>query len=144
MTCRNCNGEGHVSRECPEPKNMDNMKCRNCDEMGHGVSLQSFVLKVNMLLTYNQSRNYPKPTDYGRIMCRNCGDMGHGAARCKNPPKEEDEARAGTFDAISLNNAEGSVQPGASNAWETTAPAVEETSGDTKAWGATPETADAW
>jgi cellular nucleic acid-binding protein len=41
------------------------MKCRNCDEFGHG------------------SRECPKPRDYSRVQCRNCGEMGHTIARCK-------------------------------------------------------------
>lgn len=35
MICRNCDQEGHSSRECPEPINMAKMQCRNCDEFGH-------------------------------------------------------------------------------------------------------------
>lgn len=45
MICRNCDGEGHSSRECPEPKNMAKVQCRNCDEYGH------------------QSKECPKPRD---------------------------------------------------------------------------------
>jgi zinc knuckle protein len=56
MVCRNCNQEGHMSRECTEPKNMANMTCRNCDEVGHS------------------SRECPKPRDYSRVQCRNCGE----------------------------------------------------------------------
>lgn len=43
--CRNCGQEGHISKDCDQPKNMDNVTCRNCEETGHF------------------SRDCPKPTD---------------------------------------------------------------------------------
>lgn len=33
--CRNCGQEGHMVRDCTEPRNMDKVQCRNCDEFGH-------------------------------------------------------------------------------------------------------------
>lgn len=33
--CRNCGQEGHISKDCDQPKNMDSVVCRNCDETGH-------------------------------------------------------------------------------------------------------------
>jgi Zinc knuckle len=54
--CRNCNQEGHLSRDCDQPNNPANTKCRNCDEMGHF------------------SRDCPKPRDYSRVQCQNCGE----------------------------------------------------------------------
>lgn len=27
---------GHMSRECPKPKDWSRVKCQNCGEMGHG------------------------------------------------------------------------------------------------------------
>lgn len=67
VTCRNCNKEGHISKECTEPKNPANTQCRNCDEMGHF------------------SKNCPKPRDYSKVQCKNCGEMGHTVVRCKKP-----------------------------------------------------------
>lgn len=32
IVCRNCEKEGHLSKDCEEPKNPTNAKCRNCDE----------------------------------------------------------------------------------------------------------------
>ncbi|KAI1347000.1 hypothetical protein F5Y01DRAFT_296360 [Xylaria sp. FL0043] len=77
--CRNCDQEGHTSRECPEPKNMSKVQCRNCDEYGH------------------DSRLCPKPRDYSRIQCQNCGEMGHTKVRCKKEtvaPDDFDTANA--------------------------------------------------
>jgi cellular nucleic acid-binding protein len=66
--CHNCKKEGHISRECPEPRVF---RCRNCDEEGH------------------QSRECPKPTDWSRVKCKNCDNLGHGARRCPEPVREE-------------------------------------------------------
>jgi hypothetical protein len=35
MTCRNCNGTGHMKIDCPEPPKFS---CRNCDQEGHRSS----------------------------------------------------------------------------------------------------------
>ena len=36
-TCRNCNQEGHMSFDCPEPKpEREPMICFNCKAEGHG------------------------------------------------------------------------------------------------------------
>jgi cellular nucleic acid-binding protein len=36
MKCRNCDREGHVSKECDQPKDWSRVKCTNCDNLGHG------------------------------------------------------------------------------------------------------------
>lgn len=36
MKCRNCDEEGHASRECPKPRDWSRVKCRNCNNFGHG------------------------------------------------------------------------------------------------------------
>lgn len=35
--CRNCDEEGHQSRECGKPKDWSRVKCRNCEQFGHGA-----------------------------------------------------------------------------------------------------------
>jgi cellular nucleic acid-binding protein len=54
--CHNCKQEGHMSRDCPEPKVM---RCRNCDEEGHS------------------GRECPQPKDWSRVQCNNCKQFGH-------------------------------------------------------------------
>ncbi len=95
MKCRNCDQEGHQSRECPEPLNMDKVQCRNCDEYGH------------------LSKTCPKPRDskafiyptlqtrrlnnllVARVKCSNCEEMGHFKSRCINPPVGGDDGFGG-------------------------------------------------
>lgn len=35
--CRNCDEEGHQSRDCPKPKDWSRVKCTNCSQFGHGA-----------------------------------------------------------------------------------------------------------
>ena len=35
IICRNCDAEGHQSRECPKPRDYSRVKCTNCQQMGH-------------------------------------------------------------------------------------------------------------
>lgn len=35
MTCRNCDAQGHISKDCPQPRDWSRVKCSNCGEMGH-------------------------------------------------------------------------------------------------------------
>ena len=37
LRCRNCDAEGHVSKECPQPKDWSRVTCSNCGNKGHGM-----------------------------------------------------------------------------------------------------------
>ena len=60
-----CNGEGHFSKDCPEPKQMGG-GCFNCGEEGHNKA------------------DCPNPRKDNRE-CFNCGEVGHSKADCPNP-----------------------------------------------------------
>ncbi|KAI0456912.1 hypothetical protein F5B21DRAFT_118373 [Xylaria acuta] len=125
--CRNCNQEGHISRECTEPKDMSKVQCRNCDEYGHG------------------SRECPKPRDYSRIQCQNCGEMGHIKFQCKKETVAPDTFGGGN-DGFAGGGGfgEGAGKP-ASSDWMKEA-AITAGSSDNKGWGTSGagETAGAW
>ncbi|MCJ1307699.1 hypothetical protein MMC25_001347 [Agyrium rufum] len=70
-------GEGHVAKDCVEPKNMANVTCRNCEETGHF------------------SKECPKPRDYSKVECNNCKQKGHTSVRCKEPKLEDADGGAG-------------------------------------------------
>ncbi|KAM0483857.1 hypothetical protein ACHAPX_002358 [Trichoderma viride] len=89
--CRNCGQEGHISKDCDQPRNMDLVTCRNCEETGH------------------YSKECPKPRDCkpydqhsvhcslanthipgSKVQCTNCEEYGHTKVRCKQPPKDSE------------------------------------------------------
>ncbi|QDS77153.1 hypothetical protein FKW77_001421 [Venturia effusa] len=81
VTCRNCNEDGHMGRqvdhvtpsnghiakECPEPKNPKNVTCKNCEQIGH------FAVDC------------PEPRSAKNVTCRKCEEMGHFAKDCPKP-----------------------------------------------------------
>ncbi|KAL5117061.1 hypothetical protein ACEQ8H_005020 [Pleosporales sp. CAS-2024a] len=71
-TCRNCDSEDHVAKECPEPRNPDKQQCRNCEKLGHF------------------SKDCPEPKDWSKVQCNNCKQFGHTIKRCKEPMAEGD------------------------------------------------------
>ncbi|KAI0152931.1 hypothetical protein GGR57DRAFT_162921 [Xylariaceae sp. FL1272] len=101
--CRNCDQEGHTSRECTEPKNMAKVQCRNCDEYGH------------------DSRGCPKPRDYSRITCQNCGEKGHTKVRCKQPTVAPDDYVEDNGGFGAGDDEAPTPMPSSGNGWETNA-----------------------
>ena len=37
IICRNCDAEGHVSKDCDKKKDWSRVTCSNCGEKGHGL-----------------------------------------------------------------------------------------------------------
>lgn len=65
--CHNCQKDGHMSRDCTEPRVV---LCRNCEKPGH------------------IARECDLPTDWTKVKCRNCNEYGHGQGRCPQPKVE--------------------------------------------------------
>ncbi|KAI9850357.1 MAG: hypothetical protein M1838_005804 [Thelocarpon superellum] len=92
--------EGHMAKECAEPRNMATVACRNCDQVGHF------------------SRECPLPTDWSKVKCNNCGEMGHTVKRCKQPVPDTTEGYGGAEPLASAGVAVESGPVAASGAWE--------------------------
>ncbi|KAJ3034585.1 hypothetical protein HDV00_004857 [Rhizophlyctis rosea] len=74
--CHNCGQEGHMSRECPEPKKPRD-PCRNCNQLGHWTR------------ECPQPRKPLKPRD--GESCRDCGSTEHYSRDCPGVPYEPRE-----------------------------------------------------
>lgn len=61
-----------MAKECDQPRNPDNVTCRNCENQGHF------------------SRDCPEPKDWSKVQCQNCQEFGHTIKRCKAAPAEGD------------------------------------------------------
>lgn len=103
---------GHESRECPEPRNLGNVNCNACEEMGHfgrdcpttgGSGFDDRDLRGCFKCDSQEylSRECPLPREYSRVKCKTCGEMGHTTVRCKyeNDAAYEDIARGDLMDA---------------------------------------------
>ncbi|KMU89531.1 hypothetical protein CIHG_07338 [Coccidioides immitis H538.4] len=71
--------EGHMSKECDKPRNMDNVTCRNCEKTGH------------------MSRDCPEEKDWSKVQCTNCKEMGHTFRRCNKPAEGADSDNADSY-----------------------------------------------
>ncbi|RYP19494.1 hypothetical protein DL765_003334 [Monosporascus sp. GIB2] len=64
IKCFNCGEEGHRMRDCTQPRN-DRFACKNCGKPGHKVA------------------DCPEPRVAGDdVECRKCGEMGHFSRDC--------------------------------------------------------------
>lgn len=95
VTCRNCDHNGHFSKDCPEPKNWSKVQCRNCNEFGHGAGRRP-----------NPAGVPDSSTAGGEDYTASAGPAAEAAA--------EGDWMAGT----------GSADAGAGSDWQTAAPEV--------------------
>ncbi|GAM19385.1 hypothetical protein SAMD00019534_025600 [Acytostelium subglobosum LB1] len=79
--CYNCQGEGHLSKDCTEKK--VEQKCFNCEQYGH-VSKDCVNDKVEQ-------------------QCHTCGEFGHVTKTCKNKDKDQECYECNQFGHISRN-----------------------------------------
>lgn len=107
-----------MAKDCTEPKNMDNVQCRNCDEFGH-FSKECPKPRDSELTTVMKCSQITNRILVTRVKCSNCQQMGHYKSKCPNPLVDEDAADGG-FDNASVDNAGFDNQAGGGE-WETSA-----------------------
>ncbi|CAJ2502764.1 Uu.00g101580.m01.CDS01 [Anthostomella pinea] len=89
--CTNCDGLGHISKNCTEPKMEKEqvmITCYNCNETGHRVRdcstprVDKFACK-NCGKSGHQVKECPEPRQAGPdVECRKCNEMGHYSSDC--------------------------------------------------------------
>jgi len=113
-----------MSKDCDQPRNMDNVTCRNCEKTGH---FNRDCPEPKDCMCHPNSK---KRTNDGtklmnfkgsKVQCSNCQQYGHTKVRCKEPLVQEDNGFGQAGD-----NSNGS---GAVNGW----PSGEDNTGSTTA-----------
>ncbi|RMZ84299.1 hypothetical protein DV738_g719, partial [Chaetothyriales sp. CBS 135597] len=100
--CHNCGQDGHMSRECPEPKKMG--ACFNCGEDGHSKADCPLPRKfTGTCRECNEEGHQARDCPMKVKVCKQCLQEGHETIECKNakvidtskvPDMTEDEAWA--------------------------------------------------
>lgn len=55
VTCRNCEKQGHFSRDCTEPKDWSKVQCQNCQEFGHTIKVSTLSHARVQSLTFHSA-----------------------------------------------------------------------------------------
>ncbi|XP_066472286.1 zinc finger CCHC domain-containing protein 7 [Tiliqua scincoides] len=79
VTCRNCNKQGHLSKNCPSPKKIPS--CCLCARRGHLQKSCPARFCLNCSLPGHYSRACPEKS-YWNKHCNRCGMRGHYADAC--------------------------------------------------------------
>lgn len=80
--CRNCKESGHKASDCPNPRDLSDIECKNCNKS----ECRSASVFSELLLTTSAVGHFAKDCEEERVVtCRNCGEKGHMSKECDKP-----------------------------------------------------------